>query len=170
MKPLLLAACLFLTSIAGPGVAHAAPADATLAREVDAFVDGWHDDAAHARLRYFDKIAPDGVFIGTDRKELWRRDAFLAWGRKYFEDRPKAWAYHATRRNAYASGDGKTVWFDELLDDDKGAHFMASGVLRRNADGFLVEHYQLSVAVPNEVEPKVLEMARAAEAGGAGRP
>ncbi|WP_051971727.1 nuclear transport factor 2 family protein [Massilia sp. 9096] len=167
MKSLLPACCLFLslfvTSIVGAATASAAPADAALAREVNAFVDGWHDDAAHARMRYFDKIAPDGVFIGTDRSELWRRDAFLAWGRKYFEGRSKAWEYHATRRNVYASKDGKTVWFDELLDGDKGAHFMASGVLARTPAGLLVEHYQLSVAVPNEVEPQVVDLARAAE-------
>jgi hypothetical protein len=164
MKSLLLACCLFLTSFAGAGTASSASADAALTREVNAFVDGWHDDAAHARMRYFDKMAPDGVFIGTDRNELWRRDAFLAWGRKYFEGRSKAWEYRATRRNVHASGDGRTVWFDELLDNDKGAHFMASGVLVRTGDGFLVEHYQLSVAVPNKVEPQVIELARAAEA------
>ena len=156
-----LLCCLLIPSIAAP--AMAAPADAALTREVNAFVDGWHDDAAHARMRYFEKMAPDGVFIGTDRSELWRRDAFLAWGRKYFEGRPKAWAYRATRRNVHASNDGKTVWFDELLDNDKGGHFMASGVLTRTAAGWLVEHYQLSVAVPNEVEPQVIELARAAE-------
>lgn len=169
MKSLLLACCLFLTALAGLTPARAAPADAALARDVNAFVDGWHDDAAHARMRYFDKMAPDGVFIGTDRSELWRRDAFLAWGRKYFEGRSKAWEYHATRRNVYASNDGKTVWFDELLDNDKGAHFMASGVLARTADGFLVEHYQLSVAVPNEVAPQVIDLARAAETKGASK-
>jgi len=169
MKSLLLACCLFLTMFAGPMRAQAAPADAALARAVNAFVDGWHDDAAHARMRYFDKMAPDAIFIGTDRSELWRRDAFLAWGRKYFEGRSKAWEYHATRRKVYASNDGKTVWFDELLDNDKGAHFMASGVLVRTADGFLVEHYQLSVAVPNEVEPQVIDLARAAEAKGASK-
>jgi hypothetical protein len=164
MKSLLLACCLSLTAIAASTPARAAQPDAALARAVNDFVDGWHDDAAHARMRYFDKMAPDGVFIGTDRSELWRRDAFLAWGRKYFEGRAKAWEYHATRRNVYASNDGATVWFDELLDGEKGGHFMASGVLRRTADGFLVEHYQLSVAVPNAIEPQVIEMARGAEA------
>jgi hypothetical protein len=161
-----LARRLLLSSLLVIGAAHAfaAPADATLTRAVNAFVDGWHDDAAHARMAYFDKIAPDGVFIGTDRSESWRRDAFLAWGRKYFEGRDKAWAYHATRRNVYVSGDGATAWFDELLDNDKGAHFMASGVLRRTTAGFLIEHYQLSIAVPNDVADQVVEMARSAEA------
>jgi hypothetical protein len=165
MKSLLLACCLFLSSIACSLQAQAAPADPTLAREVNAFVDGWHDDAAHARMRYFDKIAPDGVYIGTDRTELWRRDAFLAWGRPYFEGHTTAWTYHPTRRNVYASSDGKTVWFDELLDAGNGyGHFMASGVLRRTADGFLIEHYQLSVAVPNDVAHQVVDIAHEAEA------
>jgi hypothetical protein len=169
MKSLLLACCLFLYALFLPGVAQAAAPEPALVREVNAFMDGWHDDAAHARMRYFDKIAPDGVFIGTDRSELWRRDAFLAWGRKYFEGRSKAWAYRATRRNVYAANDGRTVWFDELLDNDKGARFMASGVLRRTADSFLVEHYQLSIAVPNEVAGQVTDLAHEAEFKAAGK-
>ena len=164
MKSLLLACCLFLTTLPCAGLADAAPADPALARAVNAFVDSWHDDAAHARMAYFDKIAPDGVFIGTDRHELWGHDAFLAWGRKYFEGRSKAWAYHANRRNVYASGDGAAIWFDELLDSDKGGHFMASGVLRKTAAGFQIVHYQLSIAIPNEVADQALALARAADA------
>src|SRR4051812_12651292 len=85
IKILLLACCLFLTGV--PHAASAANADPALVKSVNAFVDGWHDDAAHARMVSFDKMAPDGVYIGTDRSELWQRDAFRAWGRKYFEAR-----------------------------------------------------------------------------------
>src|SRR6476619_1120974 len=93
MKRLILACCLFLSSFA----AVAETADAALAKQVNAFVDSWHDDAANARMAYFDKIAKDGVYIGTDRSELWQRDAFRAWGRKYFEGKQSAWAFTATR-------------------------------------------------------------------------
>jgi hypothetical protein len=50
MKSLILACCLFAASLA-----HAAGIDPALVRQVNAFVDGWHDDAAHARMRFFDK-------------------------------------------------------------------------------------------------------------------
>ena len=155
---LLLLTCLFLNPLA-----HAEPASAELSREVNTFVDGWHDDAAHARMRYFDKIAPDGIYIGTDRSERWQRDAFRAWGRSWFEGKTSAWAFHATQRNIYSSADGTTVWFDELLDTDGLGHCMASGVLRRTATGFEVVHYQLSLAVPNESLDQLRPLIRAAE-------
>jgi hypothetical protein len=163
LKSLMLAACLLAA-----GLVQAAPADAALARDVNAFVDGWHDDAAHARMAYFDKMAPDGVYIGTDRGELWQREAFRAWGRKYFEGKRAAWVFHATRRNVYASGDGNTIWFDELLDTENMGHCMASGVIRKTPTGFEIEHYQLSIAVPNEIAKQVTSLAKAAEAKAAG--
>jgi hypothetical protein len=144
------------------GAAQAANADALLAKQVNAFVDSWHDDAAHARMAYFDKMAPDGVYIGTDRGELWQRDAFKAWAKRFF-DRGSAWSFHATRRNVYASEDGKTIWFDELLDTPNMGHCMASGVIRKTAKGFEILHYQLSMAVPNEVAGQVTSLVKAAE-------
>ena len=150
MKRFLAAAflCLGLT-----GLSHAGT-DPTLTKQVNAFVDEWHDDAAHARLAYFDKMAKDGVYIGTDRTELWQRDAFKAWAAKYFE-RKAAWSFKATRRNVYASADKSLIWFDELLDTPNMGPCMASGVIRRTAKGFEIVHYQLSMAVPNEVADKV---------------
>ncbi|MCS0591268.1 nuclear transport factor 2 family protein [Massilia norwichensis] len=144
--------------------AMAANADPALKKQVDAFVDSWHDDAAHARMAYFDKMAPDGVYIGTDRSELWQRDAFKAWARKYFEGKKSAWSFKATRRNVYTSGDGKLIWFDELLDTANMGHCMASGVIRKTDKGFEILHYQLSMAVPNEVADQVTELVRKAEA------
>jgi hypothetical protein len=154
----LVLACAMLFA----GAAQAANASPELAKQVNAFVDGWHDDAAHARMAYFDKIAPDGVYIGTDRGELWQRDAFKAWARRFFE-RGSAWSFHATRRNVYASDDGKTIWFDELLDTPNMGHCMASGVIRKTAKGFEIVHYQLSMAVPNEVAGQVTSLVKAAE-------
>jgi len=159
MKSLILACCLLFA-----GLAHAAAADPVLTQQVNAFVDGWHDDAAHARMRYFDKMAPDGVYIGTDRSELWQRDAFREWGRKYFEGKGAAWVFHATRRNVYAAPDGALIWFDELLDTENMGHCMASGVIRRTQAGFEIVHYQLSLAVPNGVAKQVMDVVKAAEA------
>lgn len=143
--------------------ASAANADPALSKQVNAFVDAWHDDAAHARMAYFDKIAADGVYIGTDKSELWHKDAFKAWAGKYFA-RKSAWAFKATRRNVYTSADGKTVWFDELLDTQMGP-CQASGVLRRTPHGFEIEHYQLSMAVPNAVAKSVSALIGAHEQG-----
>ena len=115
MKRFLAAAFLFLSLI---GLARA-ETDALLTRQVNAFVDEWHDDAANARMAYFDKIAPDGVYI---------------------------------------SGDKSLIWFDELLDTPNMGPCMASGVIRKTAKGFEIVHYQLSMAVPNEVAGQVTEL------------
>jgi hypothetical protein len=146
-----LTACLLSLSLVGAAHAETDPA---LTRQVNAFVDSWHDDAANARMAYFDKMAADGVYIGTDRSELWKRDEFKAWAKKYF-DRKKAWSFKATRRNVYASSDQSIIWFDELLDTPNMGPCMASGVIRKTKDGFEIVHYQLSMAVPNEVNKEV---------------
>jgi len=159
MKRLITVCCLFLCS---HGVAQAQP-DARLTQQVNAFVDEWHDDAAHARLAFFDKIASDGVYIGTDKTELWHRDEFKAWAKKYFE-RKSAWSFKATRRNVYVSPDKSLIWFDELLDTPNMGTCMASGVIRKTAIGFEIVHYQLSIAVPNEVADKVTKLIKEFEA------
>ncbi|WP_426196594.1 nuclear transport factor 2 family protein [Massilia sp. DWR3-1-1] len=148
-----VAACTL--SLSAPGV-FAASADPALSRQVSAFIDAWHDDAAHARMAYFDKIAADGVYIGTDKTELWGKAAFETWAKPYF-DKKSAWAFKAVSRNVYTSGDGKIVWFDELLDTQMGP-CQASGVLRKTANGFEIEHYQLSMAVPNELGKSVTDL------------
>jgi hypothetical protein len=157
MKRFLAAALLFLSLGLSWSSSALAAADAALTKQVNAFVDEWHDDAANARMAYFDKIAKDGVYIGTDRTELWRRDEFKAWARKFFE-RKSAWSFKATRRNVYASGDKSLIWFDELLDTPNMGPCMASGVIRKTAKGFEIVHYQLSMAVPNEVAGQVTKL------------
>ncbi|GAB3405547.1 nuclear transport factor 2 family protein [Massilia agilis] len=152
----LIAAFLLLAASLG---AHAQQADAGLTRVVNVFMDEWHDDAAHARMAYFDKIAPDGVYIGTDKHELWHRDEFKAWADKFFK-RGSAWSFKAVRRNVYASSDGKYIWFDEILDTPNMGPCMASGVIRKTAKGFEILHYQLSFAVPNELAGQVTKLVK----------
>lgn len=121
--------------------------DAAFSKAVNAFVDRWHDDAANTRPDYWDKFAPQGVFIGTDKSEVWTRDQFKAWAKRFW-DRKKAWNFTAQKRNVYFSPDKQYVWFDEQLNTQMGT-CQASGVLRNTPEGFRIEHYQLSLAVPN---------------------
>ena len=77
----LLLALSFLTLMLAPagcatGRRDPPPSDANFTAQVNAFVDAWHDDAAHARPAFFDKIASDGIYIGTDKRERWGREAF----------------------------------------------------------------------------------------------
>ena len=158
MKRLILACCLFLSSVC----AFAQEPDAAIKQQVNVFVDEWHDDAAHARMAYFDKMAKDGVYIGTDKTELWHRDEFKVWARKYFE-RKSAWTFKLIKRNVYVGGDKHYIWFDELLDTAMGI-CRASGVIHKTASGFEIEHYQLSIAVPNDVTTPVTRIIKDFEA------
>lgn len=158
-----LAATILVLAASGAALGQEAAGDAAFITRVNAFVDEWHADAAHARLAYFDKIAPDGVYIGTDKTERWPRDAFKAWAARFFE-RPSAWSFTARHRNVAFTPDRSVIWFDEQLDSAMGV-LQASGVMRTRAgDGGLeIVHYQLSIAVPNDVQPKVSDLIKGSE-------
>jgi hypothetical protein len=143
MKSLLIAAATALLMHS----AAAADPDAEFRQQVNAFVDGWHDDAANTRPDYWEKFTPNAVFIGTDKSEVWRYQEFKAWAKRFW-DRKKAWSFTAQKRNVYFSPDKKYVWFDEQLNTQMGT-CQASGVLVNTGQGFKFEHYQLSLAVPN---------------------
>ena len=162
MKRFILAGSLPLLLLLISAGALAQDIDAAIRQQVNVFIDEWHDDAAHARAAYFDKMAKDGVYIGTDKTELWRRDDFKAWAKKYFE-RKSAWAFKRIERNVYVGADKHTIWFDELLDTSMGV-CRASGVIYKTASGFEIKHYQLSIAVPNAVTAPVTKIIKDFEA------
>ncbi len=114
---------------------------------VNQFIEEWHKNATEADLAYFDKIASDGIYIGTDASELWTKDEFVNWSKKYF-DRGKAWSFTTIERNIYNSK-GVYVWFDELLNTGMGI-CRASGLVRIKGDSWEIAHYHLSIAVPNK--------------------
>ncbi len=149
--------------------AHAADLDAAYQQKINAFLDEWHDDAAHSRARFFDKMAPDAIYIGTDKTERWTRDELRAWSKPYFA-RPSAWAFTAIKRHIAGSADQQFIWFDEQLSTQMGV-CQASGVIRSTGTGFQILHYQLSIAVPNELADQVVESIRQGAAGsGAAKP
>jgi hypothetical protein len=160
MRTFAMIAALLLAGSAAPATAGE---NAAVTARVNAFVDEWHQDAALARPAYFDKIAPDGIYIGTDRTERWTREAFQAWAARAFA-RPSAWTLTPRERHVSCSADGTIIWFDEQLDSGMGL-LRATGVVRA-VDGRLeIVHYQLSIAVPNEVQPRVTEIIAGFEGG-----
>jgi hypothetical protein len=107
---------------AGQPAATPAPpplSDADFTARVNAFVDEWHEDAAHARPAFFDKIASDGIYIGTDKTERWAREAFREWAKPAFA-RPVAWAFTPLHRNVRFSPDRTFIWFDEQVRSSMG--------------------------------------------------
>ena len=125
--------------------------------EIDQMLNKWHAAAARAdQQAYFSYFTDDAVYIGTDSSEIWTRDQFYRWASPYFE-KGKAWSFKANSRNVYVDGSGKIAWFDELLDYGKGT-LRGSGVLSKQADGWKIRHYVLSLPVPNDKFKAVVEL------------
>ena len=158
----LFVAALFTATACSPAPAQqpAVPDDEFRTR-VNAFVDEWHQDAAQARPAFFDKIAADGIYIGTDKTERWTKEVFREWAKPAFA-RPTAWAFTPLHRNVSFTPDRQIVWFDEQVRSSMGI-LQATGVVRLTAKGFEIVHYQLSIAVPNDVIPQVTGAIKAFE-------
>jgi len=116
---------------------------------VDSVLTLWHKSAAEAKFEpYFNAMTDKSVFIGTDAGENWNIKDFKSFSKPYF-DKGKAWSFKAVERNIYVYNDGELAWFDELLDTWMGV-CRGSGVLIKVYDGWKIEHYVLSLTIPND--------------------
>lgn len=124
-------------------------------KTVNAFLDTWHAAAGKADYNaYFDKIAEDGIYIGTDATENWTKKQFEAFSKPYF-DKGAAWDFKALQRNIFFSKDGKTVWFNELLDTHMKV-CQGSGVLEKVGKEWKIKQYVLSMTFPNEAIDEII--------------
>lgn len=124
---------------------------------IDSLINEWHNAASEANFdRYFDCMLPSAVFIGTDATENWRKDEFMLFSKPYF-DAGKAWDFHVVERNSYFNRKLDVCWFDELLETWMGI-CRGSGVLEKTQDGWKINHYVLSVSIPNEVIHEVIDI------------
>jgi len=124
---------------------------------INTLLNNWHVAAAKADYNaYFDKIAADGRYLGTDAGENWGKEAFATFSKPYF-DKGKAWDFKPLERHIYFSKDGKTAWFDELLDTWMKV-CRGSGVLEKEGKGWKIKHYVLSMTVPNEISKEVIPL------------
>jgi SnoaL-like domain len=132
-------------------------------KAVDGFLDNWHNAAARADSEvYFGGIAEDGVYIGTDKSEVWTKQEFFDWSKPYF-DKGRAWTFVGKNRSIYFSKDGNIAWFDELA-TSKSGEWRGSGVLEMGPDGWKIKQYVLSMTVPNDLMKTVTEAIKKYEA------
>jgi hypothetical protein len=116
---------------------------------INKLLNDWHQSAAVVdQQTYFDFIADDGIYIGTDSTEIWTKQAFFDWSTPHF-NAGKTWDFKTNSRNIYLSEDEKIAWFDELVTNGK-ITLRGSGVLEMNENTWKIKHYVLSVPVPNE--------------------
>lgn len=122
---------------------------------INTHLDDWHEAAADAEFKpYFSLFSDSGIYIGTDSKEIWTVEAFKSFSKPYF-NKGKAWSFKATDRNIYLSKNQNIVWFDEALDTWMGI-CRGSGVFQKYGEEWKLEHYVLSLAVPNEKMDSVI--------------
>lgn len=111
---------------------------------------------------YFNLFTPDARFVGTDAAEHWSMAEFRAFAEPYFRG-GGAWSYPATERFiTIADIDCRCIaWFEEKLENRKYGVTRGSGVMRKTADGWKIEQYVLSFAIPNDRSDAVVAAVRA---------
>ena len=126
--------------------------------EINLILNNWHKAAAEANFNsYFDAMADDAIFIGTDATENWNKPAFIQFAKPYF-DKGKAWNFTSLERNIYFSSDKKTAWFDELLNTQMKI-CRGSGVLVVDKNGnWIIKQYVLSMTIPNDHTDEVVKI------------
>lgn len=120
--------------------------------EVTAVLDELNRASSTAdEAAYFGLFTPDARFIGTDPTEHWSLTEFRTFAEPIFQ-RDTAWSYPATDRHVtIAEIDCRCIaWFEEKLTNSHYGVTRGSGVMRKTADGWKIEQYVLSFAIPND--------------------
>jgi len=124
--------------------------------QINNLLNNWHKAAATANYTdYFNALSDDAIFIGTDATENWNKKQFQEFAKPYF-DKGKAWNFTALERHIYFAKDGKTAWFDELLNTQMKI-CRGSGVLIKVKNKWMIQHYVLSMTIPNDTTNEVVK-------------
>jgi len=125
--------------------------------QINVVLDTWHLNAAETNFEaYFAAMSDNSVFVGTDAAEVWNMQQFKEFSKPYF-DKGEAWSFTKVERNVYVNSDGQIAWFDELLATWMGV-CRGSGVLKKDNNGWKIEHYVLSMTVPNDNIQEVIKV------------
>lgn len=131
--------------------------------EINRLLDGLHAAASKAdSAKYWACYAEDAVFFGTAIEERWTVGEFKDYAEPKFRE-GKGWAYEPKFRHVFLSPDMTVGWFDEGLQNEKYGVCRGTGVVRKINGVWKIEQYNLSVPIPNEILPKVAEMAKEIE-------
>jgi len=116
---------------------------------IERVISQWHKAAAGADFKtYTSLMTKEAIFIGTDPTEFWKGQEFKDFAKPYF-DKGKAWTFHTLERHIFVDIKHKIAWFDELLDTQMGV-CRGSGVLVSIDDQWKINHYVLSITIPND--------------------
>jgi len=148
-------ACLFLLFLCCFQACQKAVAEEE--KNINIFLDNWHLAAAEANYEnYFQAMANESVFIGTDAAENWNKKDFQAYSKPHF-DKGKAWKFTTLERKIYFNQDHSVAWFDELLNTQMKI-CRGSGVVVKENNEWKIKHYVLSMTIPNETTNQVIQL------------
>lgn len=148
---------LILLVLCGFSLCLYAQQQTKMEQEIQRLLDKWHHAASQADFdSYFELMSPSSVFVGTDATEHWDYTAFKAFAKPYF-DKGKAWSFTSIERHIYVSADSSLAWFDELLSTQMKI-CRGSGVLKKYGTDWKIEHYVLSMTIPNSLSKEVTQL------------
>jgi hypothetical protein len=148
-------ACLFLLFLCCFQSCQKAVAEEE--KNINILLDNWHLAAAEANYEnYFQAMANESVFIGTDATENWNKKDFQAYSKPHF-DKGKAWNFTTLERKIYFNQDHSVAWFDELLNTQMKI-CRGSGVVVKENNEWKIKHYVLSMTIPNETTNQVIQL------------
>lgn len=154
--------------LAALALSQAAPVDDETAKaQVAAVLDRLNAASSAADGEaYFALFTPEARFIGTDATEHWTVSGLRAFAEPYFSQ-GKGWSYPATERTiTIAPIECRCVaWFEEKLTNESYGETRGSGVMRLTDDGWKIEQYVLSFAVPNGVADTIVDAIKTFKAG-----
>ena len=128
---------------------------------INALLDGLHQDAHEGNYQnYFSRYSSDAVFLGTDKSERWTIKEFKAYAEPAFLD-GHGWTYKVVERNL--EGEGNTLWFDEILFNEKLGHCRGTGVVQLINGEWKIAHYALTMLIPNSIAEKVGSQSKVAD-------
>ena len=129
---------------------------------INVLLDGLHQDAHEGNFEnYFNRYSPDAVFLGTDKTERWTIKEFKAYAEPAFLD-GHGWTYKVVERNL--EGEGNTLWFDEILFNEKLGHCRGTGVVKLINREWKIAHYALTMLIPNSVAEEIGSQSKVADA------
>ena len=130
---------------------------------VAAVLDALHEAASKAdAARYWDLFAEDAIFFGTDPTERWTMEEFRGYADPFFSQ-GRGWTYHVVERYVFPGSGGRVAWFDEELSNDKYGRCRGTGVLVLVDGAWKIAQYNLSIPIPNDLTPAVVELIQGAD-------
>ncbi len=124
---------------------------------IEELATNWHRAAANAdSTTFFDSMADDAIYIGTDKTEHWTKAEFLGFAAPFFA-RGQAWDFNVTERHVFYDPNQQVAYWDEVLDTWMGPCRGTAVVKRDGPNGWKIAHYTLSMLVPNEKVQEVME-------------